>query len=902
MSIIYNDLPPTPEGMPVTITTSSLVTGNVGTPYFAYVNAVGGYPPYTWSLVSGALPTGLTLNASGSISGTPTVNGTFNFVVKVQDIINGEYSKALSIQIDTPTSPVITTNTLSPAQISVPYSQTFQAAGGVVPYVNWVVTLGSLPPGLTLSSGGVLSGTPTTPGTYVFTVQVTDTASATASQAFVLIVQSPTPVITTTSVPNGMTSLPYTTTIIAAGGTIPYTNWQVLSGTLPPGLTLIGTPTNATISGTPTQSGSFVFTVEVTDTASSTDTQTFTLTIANGAVPTIYTDTLPYAPLNAPYTVPVQAAGGSLPYTWSILSGQLPTGLALNPTTGDIYGTPITTGSFVFVVKVTDANNNIDIKMFSIVVGNFVLPSITTPALSNGAVNIAYSDFVQGSGGTLPYVWGVLGSLPTGLSINIATGEISGTPTVAGLYSFTIVLQDNNGNIDSENYTIKIGSGTTPVITTTYLPDATQNTTYSETIQAIAGTPGYTWLILSGTPPPGITLSPNGVLSGVPTAIGIYNFRVRVADALGQTETQDYTLIVKGIGFDSNCCFCVFTDTIVGFSSNADGILSASGGTVLSNSKWKAPSEPGVYIIKYIVVGEYGKMMVKNTITVVKRLTVTNIPSTTIDWLLPMETFALETNYSPEEVIWETLSDGIPFVTPTGNIVINSSPADQCFGAVDVTIRGTVQNADCTGLLNYIDIKIKLNPIYPTPDNCGPFITKWLRDGKKFNVIRIEYDGGCDETHLKNRVPIVTWTINYEGLVRYTLQDTTCPLCYSCIAYCGCTEKEAQEKLQQQTRTGCHPILQSANRLDDFWNLVYGEYKSFTLVDYDTGEIWYNVKFSGDMSYDHRHRIKSNVRSVKLIWRPCCSQAPQGGTCSTHGVMNFRPQKQDCIIKKQCEG
>ncbi|MCZ2442666.1 MAG: hypothetical protein LC101_02655, partial [Flavobacteriales bacterium] len=243
------------------------------------------------------------------------------------------------------------------------------------------------------------------------------------------------------------------------------------------------------------------------------------------------------------------------------------------------------------------------------------------------------------------------------------------------------------------------------------------------------------------------------------------------------------------------------------------------------------------------------------------------------------------------------LDDGPKLVTPIGNVIINSSPADQCFGAVDRIIRGYVAEDNCTGFLNNVDIKIKVNPVYPTPDNCGPMINKWLREGKEFNTLKIEYAGGCDETHLKNRVPIIKWSIDYDGLTKYRTEETQCPLCNTCIIFCGC-----EDKVQPIYTEGCHPILQSANRLDDFWNLVYGQYKSFTLIDYDTGEVWYNVKFNDDMKYDHRHRIWSQSRTVSLIWRPCCANYPVGGTCSTHGMMNFKPKRDDCIKKKECEG
>src|SRR5579863_3618777 len=167
----------TVEGAPI-ISTTTLPDGNQGSPYTGTVNASGGVAPYSWSIIGGALPTGLSLGASTTnsvtITGTPSAQGTFNFTVQIQDSTGATGMAALAITINAPLPLAVTTTSLPNGVLNVAYpSTTLQATGGIPPF-TWTLESGGLPAGLTLNSDGSITGTPTANGTSTFTVQVSD--------------------------------------------------------------------------------------------------------------------------------------------------------------------------------------------------------------------------------------------------------------------------------------------------------------------------------------------------------------------------------------------------------------------------------------------------------------------------------------------------------------------------------------------------------------------------------------------------------------------------------------------------------------------------------------------------------------------------------------------------------
>ena len=270
---------------PLLITTAALANGVVNTAYSAVLQAIGGTAPYGWSITTGSLPPGLTLNGA-TIGGTPTTAGTYGFTVQAVDSANPAetITRALSIQI----IPQLVTNaaTLPGAIVGIAYSpQQLTATGGVPPYCwslssnTCAVGTAAIPNGngFTLTAPeGTIAGTPLHMGTTQLTLYVSDSGTPTQTKAVLVTIPVSGPQITTTSLPGGNMGGTYNATLTEIGG-IGTLAWSVSSGALPTGVTL--DPVTGILSGTLTAPGTFNFTVEVMDSNGNYGTQAFAVSI-----------------------------------------------------------------------------------------------------------------------------------------------------------------------------------------------------------------------------------------------------------------------------------------------------------------------------------------------------------------------------------------------------------------------------------------------------------------------------------------------------------------------------------------------------------------------------------------------------------------------------------------------
>ena len=464
-----------------------------------------------------------------------------------------------SLTIQAGTAIVLSPATLPDGSLGNAYDQTVTASGGTAPY-TFSVSAGALPDGLTLNpSTGQISGTPTVANTFNFTITATDDNGCTGSQAYTVNISAcPTITVSPATLPNGTIGVAYSQTVSASGGAAPYT-FAVTSGALPDGLTL---DTNTgDITGTPTATGAFNFTITATDDNACTGSQAYTVNI-NCPTITVTPATLPDGDLGVAYSQTVSGSGGAAPYTFAVTAGSLPTGLTLDTNTGDITGIPSVPGAFNFTITATDDNGCTGSQAYTV---NINCPTITvTPAtLPDGTTGTAYSQTVAGNGGTAPYTFAVTaGALPNGLTLNSGTGDITGTPTAAGTFNFTIMATDANGCTGSQAYTVNISCPGLTLSPPT-LPNGTVGTAYSQTLSVTGGAAPYTFAVTTGVLPAGLTLDTNtGDITGTPTTVESQTFTVTATDSNGCTVSLSYTITI-----DPACLFC---------DDFEDGVLAAN--------------------------------------------------------------------------------------------------------------------------------------------------------------------------------------------------------------------------------------------------------------------------------------------------------------------------------------
>ncbi len=535
----------------ITISPTGALTATIGNNFSQTITASGGSGSgYSYTIISGATPAWLSLDSSsGTLSGTPAVGGPYNFTILATDSQNDAGTQSYTLTVDPAIS--VSPGSLPTATVNDAYSQALTASGGSGTGYTYAVTSGSPPPGLTLSSAGVLSGTSTdNSGTpYSFTVTATDSLGGTGSQAYSLVVDSAITVSPTSSALTATVGDTFDQNITASGGSGTGYTFAVTSGSLPAWMTLNGA--TGELKGTPldTTGSPYSFTVSATDSIGGTGSQAYTLTV-DPAITISPTGGLT-ATVGSDFTQTLTASGGTgSGYTYSIISGTTPGWLSLDNSTGAFSGTPTDqSGSpFSFTVLATDSAGGTGTQTYTLSVDLAI--TLSTPTLLTATVGNSYpvTTLTASGGSGSGYTFAItLGALPAGMSLD-SSGDISGTPTdnSGSPYSFTVTATDSANGTGSQAYSLTVNSAI--VLGASPLPTATAGDSFDQFVTASGGSgSGYTYAVTSGSLPGWLSLNTStGELSGTPsdTTGSPFSFTITATDSLSATGSQAYTLTV----------------------------------------------------------------------------------------------------------------------------------------------------------------------------------------------------------------------------------------------------------------------------------------------------------------------------------------------------------------------
>ena len=574
-----------PNQSPVFSGSLASATGLVGS-MFSYTLPAGAFtdpnPGQTLTYAATGLPAGFSINSgSGAITGMPSTSGVTSVTITATDPAMAMASGVLSISISAAPTPVFSgslasaTGTVGQAFSYTLPTGTFTTAGGQS--LSYAAT--GLPAGLTLNTTtGTISGTPTTAGSSTVTLRATNTGAQSASGTVAITISPmPSPTFTGTLVSaTGTVGQAFSYTLPTGSFTDPSGQTLAYAATgLPAGLT-INTATGA-ISGTPTAAGSNTVTLRATNAGGMSASTTVGITISTSATSgtgtaPVFSGTLASATgvvgQAFSYTLPAGTFTGGTTQTLTYAATGLPAGLSINTTTGAISGTPTTAGSNTVTLQATNtsgqsASGTVGITIStSATSGTGTAPVFSgTLASATGVVGQAFSytlpagAFTGGASQTLTYT---TVNLPAGLTINTATGTISGTPTTAGSSTVTLRATNAAGQSASASVGITISAsatsgtgtvGTSPVFTGT-LVSATGvvGRAFSYTLPTGSFTdPNSQTLTYAATGlPAGLSINTTtGTISGTPTTAGSSTVTLRATNTGGMSASAVMSITIS---------------------------------------------------------------------------------------------------------------------------------------------------------------------------------------------------------------------------------------------------------------------------------------------------------------------------------------------------------------------
>lgn len=720
-------------------------TGSIDSPYLQPVTVTGGQGAVTLEVGGGALPPGLALEGD-VIVGTPTAAGTFAFSLRATDEAGATLMVPFTLEVNNPPrlpkDPIlyIPLNTVTEVRLPI--------QGGTAPFT---ATASGTTSSVTVDGSElVLSLFLDTLTPSSLSLSVTDQEGLSSARSY-LVQALAAPVILDQDLSPIVSGVEWSAFFELVSGTP--AQWAV-DGALPEGFEARQTAGGLLLTGTYVGDveGEYPIVIEATDPVGATAERPKTLQVV--VPPRLTADELPLAIVGEAYAFELQSTLGQAPITWTIDGAQVP-GLAWTETEDGqkLSGIPTEKGLFQQWIRLTDNRGLQTVTERSLLVAE--RPTLVQPTPARAVVGHTYALSFEVTGGQAPYRFEIDGELPPGLTTiqDAGTFQVTGVPTDAGSFPFTVSVTDDLGLADSFEE-VRVQVVTEPRLTARELPDAIVSVPYQELLQIVDGSFPFTCNV-QGDLPPGLSLVATGatcLFEGEATEAGEFSFTVTVVDAYELWATQTYELTSKEspppevvspalplavVGQPYEATYSV-TSGVGPMNWRHSGELPEGLSFTADEDGYSltgTPTAAGSYAFEVTVTDAYGFEGDSGSQT----LEVVTAPSITTETLVDGQVGVayeakIEATGGTAPYVWSSTGDlpaGLTFAEKDGDYVLSGTPSTS--GAFTFTVKVT----DAHSLESTREFTVTIAPVDAEEEEEEPTPTSPENDGGC---------GGCDAT------------------------------------------------------------------------------------------------------------------------------------------------------------